>query len=126
MIFKIDSSFVGIKKHMKKILITMLAFTLGASAQEKKNKNAKYDVEVNGNCEQCKARIEKAAFSVKGVKSAEWHPDDHVLHLIINEEKTSLGEVEKAIANAGHDNPGAQATDADYKHLPACCHYDRK
>ena len=113
---------------MKRIIFIALVSLvgIGASAQQKKNKNAKYDVEVNGNCEQCKKRIEKAAFSVAGVKSAVWDVDTHRLALIINEEKTSLPEVEKAVAKAGHDTEEAKATDADYKKLHSCCQYDRK
>ena len=40
-------------------------------AQEKKSKNKKVEFKVAGNCEMCEKRIEKAAYSVKGVKSAE-------------------------------------------------------
>jgi hypothetical protein len=49
---------------MKNILFGMLLLmvTISAKAQEQKNKNAKYTIEVNGNCELCKKRIEKAAF----------------------------------------------------------------
>lgn len=103
----------------------MLLVSVTTLAQEKKNKNAKYDIEVNGNCEQCKKRIEKAAFSVSGVKSAVWHMDDHVLHLIINEEKTSLLDVKKAIAKVGHDTDEVKATDDDYNNLHHCCKYER-
>jgi len=113
---------------MKKFTIILLLTFIGFSvqAQQKKNKNARYDVEVNGNCEQCKKRIEKAAFSVPGVKSAEWHIDDHVLHLILNEEKSSLAEVKKAIAKAGHDTDDVKATAEDYDRLHSCCKYERK
>lgn len=112
---------------MKNILLGMMLFVaLSIQAQDKKNKNAKYDVEVNGNCEQCKKRIEKAAFSVSGVKSAEWHIDDHMLHLIINEEKCSVTDVKKAIAKVGHDTDGIKATDEDYEKLHHCCLYERK
>ncbi len=113
---------------MKNLLTIVLLIFVGftANAQEKKNKNAKYDIEVNGNCEQCKKRIEKAAFSVPGVKSAVWHMDDHVLHVIINEEKTSVTEIKKAIAKVGHDTDEIKATDKDYENLHHCCKYDRK
>jgi cation transport ATPase len=109
------------------ILGIMLLFViLSAQAQEKKNKNAKYDIEVNGNCEMCKKRIEKVAFSVKGVKSANWHIDDHILHLIINEEKCSLLDVKKAIANVGHDTDEVKTTQDIYDNLHSCCKYERK
>ena len=113
---------------MKNIVtITLLIFVgLSVNAQEKKNKNAKYNIEVNGNCEQCKKRIEKAAFNVAGVKSAVWHIDDHELHLIINEEKVSIFEVKKAIAKVGHDTDEVKAEDKDYENLHHCCKYERK
>ena len=112
---------------MKNIVLGMLFLfvTFPTLAQDKKNKNAKYEVEVNGNCEMCKKRIEKAAFSVSGVKSADWHIDDHVLHLIINEEKCSITDVEKAIAKVGHDTKNVKAKDEDYNKLHGCCMYER-
>jgi len=113
---------------MKKIIVIffIVLVSFSSQAQEKKSKNAKHDVEVKGNCEMCKKRIEKAAFTVPGVKSAEWHQDDQTLHLILNEQKTSALEVQKAIAKAGHDTKEVLATDQDYKtKLHACCAYDR-
>ena len=46
---------------MKKIITIVLLVFVGFStqAQVKKNKNAKYVTEVNGNCEQCQKRIQK-------------------------------------------------------------------
>ncbi|RTY90931.1 heavy-metal-associated domain-containing protein [Flavobacterium sp. GT3R68] len=106
------------------LVLTFIGFTV--QAQETKNKNAKYDIEVNGNCEQCKKRIEKAAYGVIGVKLAEWHVDDHILHLILNEEKTSLASVTKAIAKVGHDTDETKASQEDYDNLHHCCKYERK
>lgn len=113
---------------MKNILfgILLLAVTFSAQAQDKKNKNAKFDIEVNGNCELCKKRIEKAAFSVSGVKLAVWNVDTHQLNLILNEEKASLLDVKKALAKVGHDTDEVKASDADYDNLHGCCKYDRK
>ncbi len=112
---------------MKNIILVMMILFMGLAtqAQDKKNKNAKYNVEVNGNCEMCKKRIEKAALSVSGVKSAEWHIDDHMLHLIVNEEKCSLADVKKAIAKVGHDTEDIKATKEDYEKLHGCCMYER-
>lgn len=102
----------------------MIGFT--TLAQVKKNKNAKYDIEVNGNCEMCKKRIEKAAFSVAGVKMAQFHLDDKTLHIVLNEEKASVLDVEKAIAKVGHDTKNVKSTDEDYNNLHGCCQYERK
>lgn len=112
---------------MKNIIIILVVLIgMSAQAQEKKNKNAKYTVEVNGNCEQCKKRIEKAAYNVDGVKSANWNVETHKLNLIVNEEKTSLSAVKKAIVNVGHDTEEAKASDETYAKLHSCCQYDRK
>lgn len=108
------------------IIVLLLAFGFSAQAQDKKNKNAKYAIEVNGHCEQCKKRIEKAAYSVAGVKSATWSIETHELGLILNEEKTSIGDVKKAVAKAGHDTEEVKATDEAYKNLHSCCQYQRK
>ena len=113
---------------MKNIIIglTLLIFSFSANAQEKKNKNAKYDIEVNGNCDMCKKRIEKAAFSVSGVKTAEWHSDDQTLHVIINEQKNSISAVKKAVAQVGHDTDEIKAADEQFEKLHECCMYERK
>jgi len=113
---------------MKNILFGMLLLmvTFSARAQEQKNKNAKYTIEVNGNCELCKKRIEKAAFSISGVKYAIWNVDTHQLNLILNEEKTTLLDVKKAVARAGHDTDVVKATEEAYSNLHSCCQYERK
>lgn len=112
---------------MKKIMFVLLLSVIGFSsqAQEKKSKNAKKDIEVKGNCEMCKKRIEKAAFAVPGVKSAEWHQDDQTLHVIVNEQKTDALTIQKAIAKVGHDTKEVKATDEDYAKLHTCCSYER-
>ncbi|KGO88913.1 heavy-metal-associated domain-containing protein [Flavobacterium suncheonense] len=111
------------KKVIAIVLVSLFGFAM--QAQEKKNKNAKADVEVKGNCEMCKKRIEKAAYSVAGVKSAVWHSDDQMLHLVYNEQKCSTTDVEKAVAKAGHDTKDVKATEAEYNTLHDCCQYDR-
>jgi len=109
------------------ILIAFMAFVgFSATAQDKKNKNAKHTFEVEGNCEMCKKRIEKAAYSVSGVKSAVWDISEHQLQLIINEEKTTVLDVKKAVAKVGHDTDSVKALDEDYNNLHGCCLYERK
>ncbi|WP_406845082.1 heavy-metal-associated domain-containing protein [Flavobacterium soyae] len=109
------------------ILIAMITFLgFSAQAQTKKNKNLKYTVEVNGNCEQCKKRIEKAAFGVPGVKTASWDISTHQLTVILNEEKSSPQDLNAAIAKVGHDTKEAKAADADYENLHSCCKYERE
>ena len=104
-----------VKNVVAVLLMTVFAFS--AQGQENKNKNAKYTTEVNGNCEQCQKRIQKAAYSVPGVKSASWSIETHQLSLIINEEKCSLMDVKKAIAKVGHDTDSVKSTKEDYDNL---------
>lgn len=113
---------------MKKFIILILVLTVGITvqAQEKKNKNAKHEIEVNGVCGMCKKRIEKAAYSVSGVKSAVWHQDHQDLHLIIDENKCSIDDVHHAVAGAGHDTEKVRAKDEDYEKLHTCCNYERR
>jgi len=113
---------------MKNVLFGMMLLfvTISTQAQESKNKNAKYTIEVNGNCDLCKKRIEKAAFSVTGVKSAVWNVESHQLALILNEEKCSVLDVKKAIAKVGHDTDEVKATNEAYDNLHMCCQYERK
>jgi mercuric ion binding protein len=113
---------------MKNLVFGMLLMFVAFSsqAQDKKNKNAKFTFEVNGNCEQCQKRIQKAAFSVTGVKMASWDIETHVLTLILNEEKCTVMDVKKAIAKVGHDTDETKASDEIYESLHSCCKYTRK
>ena len=112
---------------MKNIIVVLLLSLIGFStqAQEKKDKNAKREIAVKGNCEMCKKRIEKAAYSIPGVKSAVWTPESQALVVIVNEQKSSTGDIEKAVAKAGHDTEHVKALDQDYGKLHECCAYQR-
>ncbi len=79
---------------------------------------------VSGNCEMCEARIEKAALGVKGVKTADWNITSKLLKVTYNGD-VSKKNIEKAIADVGHDTPDFKAKDAVYNALPSCCKYDR-
>ena len=94
------------------------------ATQAKKMTHAMFHV--SGMCEQCKARIEKAAKGVKGVSSAEWDQKTKMLHLMYDASVTSPLAVQKAIAKVGHDAGKVKATNAAYKSLPSCCKYPRK
>jgi mercuric ion binding protein len=121
--FKNSFKSSAIKNIVAVLLLTIVG--ISAQGQEMKNKNAKYTTEVNGNCEQCQKRIQKAAFSVAGVKSASWDIETHQLSVIINEEKCSLLDVKKAIAKVGHDTDDVKSTKEVYDNLHSCCQYDR-
>ncbi len=113
---------------MKKSLFIVLfmSFSLLSFAQESSSKNEKKSIEVLGNCDMCKKRIEKAAFSVKGVKYASWDNSSGQLRLIYNGLKTDIDTIEKQIVAVGHDTKNHVSSDKAYDQLPACCQYVRK
>lgn len=82
-------------------------------------------VNVAGNCDMCKARIEKAAMLVEGVSSAVWDKESKLLEVGLDPNSTSLFAVEKMIASKGHDTENHEAHGDDYGNLPACCQYER-
>ncbi|MCS3867750.1 copper chaperone CopZ [Chryseobacterium ginsenosidimutans] len=80
---------------------------------------------VKGNCESCKARIEKAAKDA-GADSAEWSAETQTVLLNFDSKKTSSDKILKKIADVGHDNEKYKSKDNTYKNLPSCCLYDRE
>ena len=82
-------------------------------------------IKVYGNCDLCKARIEKAAKAVDGVATANWNKETKMMDLAFDDSKTDVHKVEMAIANAGHDTEMHRATDEAYNKLPGCCQYER-
>ena len=112
---------------MKKLILAVLiALPIVVIAQEKVNKNTKLSFEVRGNCEMCKKRIEKATFSVKGVKMANWDIPSNIISIIHDPSKSTVEIIQKAIATAGHDTPLEKADNSVYDKLPMCCLYERK
>lgn len=110
----------------KKILLIIAILFIGVSTQaQKKNKNAKITFEVNGICEMCKDRIEKAVLKTKGVKFCSWSIETHQLSLIMDERKVDELTIHKNIAAVGHDTKKVKATDEAYNNLHGCCKYDR-
>ncbi len=108
------------KKIITIICLVLIAF---AGQAQKKKKNAKITLEVDGVCMMCKKRIEKAALNTKGVKFANWNVKNHQLMLIIDERKTNKKAVCESMAKAGHDTKEIKATDEAYGKLDPCCKY---
>lgn len=80
---------------------------------------------VRGNCSMCKARIDKTAKGLSGVRSADWSVDTKQLTVEFDPKRVKLADIQRAVAAAGHDNAGAKSPDATYDELPACCQYKR-
>lgn len=107
---------------MRKIILTaLMALLTGVTFAQEKNK--KLTMEVDGKCDMCKTRIEKAALGVKGVKYALWDIPSHELSLIIDERKTDPMKVKSALVAVGHDTKELKATDEAYEGVHTCCKY---
>ncbi len=111
-------------KTVKIIIIAILAivFTSNTNAQTPAIKSKTETVKVSGNCDMCKARIEKAA-KLDGVTKAEWSKKNKTLTATFDSAKTNMNEIGKKVAAAGHDNEKAKASKKVYDKLPSCCLY---
>jgi hypothetical protein len=96
---------------LKGIIALVIAVLISTAtfAQTTSNLLTKGTFKVSGNCDMCKKRIETAALTTKGVKTA----------------KTSEQVIGQNIAKAGYDNDHATAEPGAYNKLPACCKYTR-
>lgn len=101
-------------------MVAVLAFLGSAVFAQSKTDS----VNVSGNCGMCKKRIEAAA-KVDGVTAAEWSAKTKMLTLSYDPTKIKLEDVQRKIADVGHDTPKFKATEAVYAKLPGCCKYDR-
>lgn len=105
---------------MKQIIFSFLFLSGGVLFSQSALKTE--TISVNGNCGDCKKRIENAA-DIKGVKLTAWNQKTHVATVTYNPDKVSLSVIAKAIAKAGYDAGSEKAPDAAYKKLPDCCRY---
>lgn len=95
----------------------------GDSKQSMTAKTEHAMINVQGLCEICKERIEKAAKGVSGVTSASWDQKSKQLHLNFDPAKTNVDAISKAVAKVGHDTDKYKADKAVYDALPDCCKY---
>ena len=131
-------------KTVKIIIVAVLAITLCSNSYAQMQDHSKMDMsktktdakmemtttktetlKVSGNCDLCKARIEKAA-KLDGVSKAEWDAKTSILSVSFDPAKTNMDLVAKKVAAVGHDNSKVKADDKAYNALPGCCKYDRK
>ena len=115
-------------KTLKLFIVALLAITAGSYINAQTNNQSKKLttktelIKVSGNCESCKARIEKAA-KAEGVTKADWSEKTKVLTLVYNPSKVTGDDIQKKIAAVGHDTPKYKADTKTYNALPGCCKY---
>ena len=102
----------------------LMLFALGFSVFAQDAKTEKF--EVKGNCGMCETRIEKAANSVEGVKSADWDKESEIIEVSFDPAKIDLDKIHRAIAKAGHDTELHKSSEEVYEKLPGCCKYERE
>lgn len=108
-------------KTVKIIIIAILAIVITSNVYSQSVTKTE-TIKVSGNCDMCKASIEKAA-KIDGVTKAEWNKKAKTLTATFDPAKTSLDAIGKKIASVGYDNEKAKATDVAYNKLPSCCQY---
>jgi hypothetical protein len=102
-------------------LFALLAPSISIDAQDAEPITSEFMVK--GVCDQCKARIENAAY-IKGVKFCEWNKETKVFKVIYDPQKTDLKKIHESIAAAGHTTDMVTADPEAYNKLPKCCRYD--
>lgn len=80
---------------------------------------------VYGNCGMCKRRIAGAVTKLEGVESASWDSETKLITVKFDDSILSLDDIQKKIAEVGHDTDKYRAKDEVYQKLPGCCLYDR-
>ena len=109
-------------KTVKIIIVALLAIVLTSTVYSQSVTSKTETIKVSGNCDMCKARIEKAA-KIDGVSKAEWSKKDKTLTATFDPAKTNIDVIGKKVAAAGYDTEKAKADDKVYAKLPGCCQY---
>jgi copper chaperone CopZ len=106
---------------MKKLLLLSITLMMGIIVLAQNPTKTTFTV--SGNCDMCKATIEKAAKSVAGVSTAVWDKESKKLNVSYDTTKTKVDDIHKAIAKSGYDTDKQKATDEAYNSLHTCCKY---
>jgi copper chaperone CopZ len=103
------------------VLFTMILVSCSNEPKTVVQKSA----HVYGNCEKCKATIEKAA-KIEGVTEVAWNADSKLLTVKLDSLQTNVDDVLKSVAASGYDNEKYHGDDYAYQKLPSCCQYERR
>ena len=109
---------------MKKILLlTTVLFSFFSFAIARADSCGHF--KVYGNCESCKARIEKAAKAAGAIK-ADWNVETKQIEISFDPAKNNADKIQQKIASVGHDTEKYQSLENAYNKLPGCCKYERE
>ena len=110
------------KNHIKSFIILFLIGIFAFSVKAQDNKTETVEFKVEGVCGMCKERIENASL-IKGVKFTEYDVETSMLKVVYRSDKTTLDDIHKSIAKAGHATDKVKADPKAYEKLPMCCQY---
>ena len=107
------------------ILLVTVSFAHAQSDKTERTIGIKTEkIKVSGTCGMDKRRIETAAYSVDGIKSAVWNEYSQLLVLKYSVFKKEAGDkAQRNIASSGNDTEKYKAEDSVYNKLPDCCQY---
>ncbi len=106
------------------VFFTIFLLPINEAAAQGRNVE-EVEFTVLGNCGMCKDRIERAALSVRGVRSANWDQEKQMLTLAFRSDPTDQETIERAIAKAGHDTENFITDEETHANLHHCCIYPR-
>lgn len=105
--------------------LTIHSVTASGQQTSRQPEIVEAEFKVLGLCGMCKSRIEKAAFSVRGVRSASWDQKNQLLKVNYRSRNTDQATIERAIAKAGHDTQNFITDEKTHANLHHCCKYPR-
>jgi periplasmic mercuric ion binding protein len=110
---------MNIKNFIK---TSFFALLLVVSAEAFAQKTVETSFKVDGICQMCEARIEKAV-DVKGVKSADYDLDSHTLTIAYSPKQITEDQIHHILNEVGHDTEKSTCSDEQYDRLHGCCKY---
>ena len=110
-------------KNLIKSIIPLLLIGIITISVHGQDNTETVEFEVKGVCGMCKDRIENASL-IKGVKFTEYNLETSMLKVVYSTDKTSLDDIHKSVAKAGHATDKVKADPKAYEKLPMCCQYD--
>jgi len=115
-----------LKIFLPALFTMVIGVTISAQSQGHMNMTTTKTetLKVWGNCDECKARIEKTV-KAEGATSADWNMKTKILTVTFDPAKTNVDSFSKRLAAVGHDTEKYRADDKAYKALDACCQYPR-
>jgi hypothetical protein len=112
------------KSTSKMWLVIIVLLSITASYAQIKNAKTE-SIKIYGNCEMCKATIEKAG-NLKKTAKVDWNEETKMASITYDSKTTNTNAILKRIALSGYDSDSFLAPDLAYSKLMDCCKYERK